>query len=84
MRKVIAAASLSLDGVMQAPGGSKEHPIGGFKHGGWSFHYWDDTMGEVMEPFCHFWMEGCHKKLGQTARAAIAALTAACPFQTRA
>ena len=56
MRKVIAAAFLSLDGVMQAPGGPEEDPTGGFLHGGWTFHYWDDLMGEVMgktmaEPF---------------------------------
>ena len=56
MRKVIAAAFLSLDGVMQAPGGLEEDPSGGFLHGGWTFHYWDDLMGEVMgktmaEPF---------------------------------
>ena len=56
MRKVIAAAFLSLDGVMQAPGGPGEDPTGGFKHGGWTVHYWDDVMGEVMgktmaEPF---------------------------------
>ena len=56
MRKVIAAAFLSLDGVMQAPGGPGEDPTGGFKYGGWTVHYWDDAMGEVMgktmaEPF---------------------------------
>ena len=34
MRKVIAAAFLSLDGVMQAPGGLEENPTGGFQHGG--------------------------------------------------
>lgn len=56
MRKVIAAAFLSLDGVMQAPGGPEEDPTGGFEYGGWTFHYWDDAMGEVMgktmaEPF---------------------------------
>ncbi len=48
MRKVIAATFLSLDGVMQAPGGPEEDPTGGFKHGGWTFHYWDDAMGQVM------------------------------------
>lgn len=56
MRKVIAATFLSLDGVMQAPGGPEEDPTGGFKHGGWTFHYWDNVMGQVMgktmaEPF---------------------------------
>lgn len=48
MRKVIAATFLSLDGVMQAPGGPEEDPTGGFKQGGWTVHYWDDAMGQVM------------------------------------
>lgn len=49
MRKVIAATFVSLDGVMQAPGGPEEDPTGGFQHGGWTFHYWDDAMGQVMD-----------------------------------
>jgi dihydrofolate reductase len=40
---------LSLDGVMQAPGGPQEDPTGGFTEGGWSVGYWDDAMGEVMQ-----------------------------------
>jgi dihydrofolate reductase len=48
MRKVVAAAFTSLDGVMQAPGGPEEDPTGGFKYGGWTFHHWDAAMGEVM------------------------------------
>jgi dihydrofolate reductase len=48
MRKVAAATFVSLDGVMQAPGGPEEDPTGGFAHGGWTFHYWDDAMGQVM------------------------------------
>ncbi|UDL88867.1 dihydrofolate reductase family protein [Mesorhizobium sp. PAMC28654] len=48
MRKIIAATFVSLDGVMQAPGGPEEDPAGGFKFGGWTFHYWDDAMGAVM------------------------------------
>jgi dihydrofolate reductase len=48
MRKIIAATFISLDGVMQAPGGPEEDPAGGFKFGGWTFHYWDDAMGAVM------------------------------------
>lgn len=56
MRQVVAATFLSLDGVMQAPGGPQEDTAGGFSHGGWTFHYWDEAMGEVMgkafaEPF---------------------------------
>jgi dihydrofolate reductase len=48
MRKVVAAAFTSLDGVMQAPGGPEEDPSGGFEHGGWTFPHWDAAMGEVM------------------------------------
>jgi dihydrofolate reductase len=48
MRKVVAAAFASLDGVMQAPGGPLEDPVGGFTHGGWTFHYWDEPMGRFM------------------------------------
>ncbi|HET6172206.1 MAG TPA: dihydrofolate reductase family protein [Gaiellales bacterium] len=39
---------LSLDGVMQAPGGRQEDDSDGFTLGGWSFHYWDEKMGQVM------------------------------------
>ncbi|MER8994730.1 dihydrofolate reductase family protein [Mesorhizobium sp. M0678] len=48
MRKIIAATFVSLDGVMQAPGGPQEDPVGGFNFGGWTFHYWDDVMGAAM------------------------------------
>lgn len=48
MRKVLAGVFVSLDGVMQAPGGPEEDPTGGFKYGGWTTTYWDDVMGEAM------------------------------------
>ncbi len=48
MRKLIVNTFLTLDGVMQAPGGPKEDDSGGFEHGGWSVNYWDDHMGQVM------------------------------------
>ena len=44
MRKLIASTMVSLDGVMQAPGGPDEDPTGGFAFGGWSFSYWGETM----------------------------------------
>ncbi len=56
MRKLIVLTFITLDGVMQAPGGPKEDTSGNFKYGGWSAGYWDDFMGDVMntqmaEPF---------------------------------
>ena len=49
MRKIIAATFVSLDGVMQAPGGPDEDPVGGFKFGGWTFHYFDEVGGAAMD-----------------------------------
>jgi dihydrofolate reductase len=48
MRKLVVNTFLTLDGVMQAPGGPEEDPTGGFTHGGWSVNYWDDQMGQQM------------------------------------
>jgi dihydrofolate reductase len=48
MRKLIVNTFLTLDGVMQAPGGPEEDPTGGFTQGGWSVGYWDDMMGQIM------------------------------------
>jgi dihydrofolate reductase len=56
MRELVVLTFLTLDGVMQAPGGPEEDPDGGFEHGGWSAGYWDEqietAMGEAMSgPF---------------------------------
>jgi dihydrofolate reductase len=48
MRKVIVLSFISLDGVMQAPGAPEEDTSGGFKYGGWTVPYFDETAGEVM------------------------------------
>ncbi|MDP9330658.1 MAG: dihydrofolate reductase family protein [Actinomycetota bacterium] len=48
MRKLIVSTFLTLDGVMQAPGGPEEDEEGAFALGGWSVNYWDDMMGDVM------------------------------------
>jgi dihydrofolate reductase len=48
MRKIVVLTFVSLDGVMQAPGGPEEDPSGDFKFGGWTFPYFDEFAGEVM------------------------------------
>ena len=49
MRKIVVLSFLSLDGVMQAPGGPQEDTSGGFTYGGWSFPYFDEFTGKIME-----------------------------------
>jgi dihydrofolate reductase len=48
MRKLIVGTFLTVDGVLQAPGGPDEDGDGGFTHGGWSVNYWDELMGELV------------------------------------
>ena len=53
MRKLIVSEFITLDGVIQAPGGKDEDRDGGFEHGGWTWPYWHDdigaTFGEMMK-----------------------------------
>src|SRR6188508_142508 len=56
MRKIIVGAQVSLDGIMQAPGGPTEDPTNGFKFGGWAMACFDQEAGEEIgrlfnEPF---------------------------------
>ena len=54
MRKLVVGAFLTLDGVMQAPGGPDEDRDGGFEHGGWLVPFFDDRFGEIMTD----WVDG--------------------------
>ena len=45
MRKLLVSEFVTLDGVMQAPGGKDEDRDGGFEHGGWTLPYWHDDIG---------------------------------------
>ena len=47
MRKLLVSEFVTLDGVMQAPGGKDEDRDGGFEHGGWTLPYWDDAIGDT-------------------------------------
>jgi dihydrofolate reductase len=49
MRKIIVLSMISLDGVMQAPGGPEEDRSEGFKYGGWTFPYGDQIGGKVLQ-----------------------------------
>ena len=49
MRKIIVLSMISLDGVMQAPGGPEEDTSGGFEYGGWTAPYQDEVSGRFIE-----------------------------------
>ncbi|MCW5710245.1 dihydrofolate reductase family protein [Shinella sp.] len=49
MRKIIVGTFVSLDGVMQAPGGPEEDPVGGFRFGGWVAPFFDETAGATID-----------------------------------
>ena len=54
MRKIITTTFVTLDGVMQAPGGPEEDTSGGFKYGGWQYGHFDDsTTGDILNGFMH-------------------------------
>jgi dihydrofolate reductase len=55
MRKLIVSEFMTLDGVMQAPGGVDEDRDGGFEHGGWTVPYWHDDIGKSFVEM----MQGC-------------------------
>jgi dihydrofolate reductase len=48
MRKIVVLSFISLDGVMQAPGGQKEDTSGGFRYGGWTVPYADEFSGSII------------------------------------
>ncbi|HVM21915.1 MAG TPA: dihydrofolate reductase family protein [Sphingomicrobium sp.] len=51
MRKIRGSLFVSLDGVMQAPGGPSEDPTGGFEHGGWLPQFFDEEVGQAIDAF---------------------------------
>ena len=53
MRKLVVDTFVSLDGVMQAPGGPDEDTESGFAHGGWTVPFWDEQMGQFMIESTH-------------------------------
>ena len=55
MRKLVVSEFVSMDGVMQAPGGKDEDRDGGFQHGGWTIPYWHDDIGTTFFEL----MQGC-------------------------
>lgn len=51
MRKITVNVFITLDGVIQAPGGPEEDITGGFKYGGWITNFWDEMLGKILDEF---------------------------------
>ncbi|MHB1482307.1 MAG: dihydrofolate reductase family protein, partial [Bellilinea sp.] len=51
MRKLVVSTFVTLDGVMQAPGGPEEDPAGSFEYGGWTVNYWNEMLDQFMGEF---------------------------------
>lgn len=49
MRKIVVLSFITLDGIMQAPGGPEEDTSGGFRYGGWTVPYFDEFLGKLMD-----------------------------------
>lgn len=49
MRKIIVLSFITLDGIIQAPGGPEEDTSGGFRYGGWTVPYFDELLGKIMD-----------------------------------
>jgi dihydrofolate reductase len=62
MRKILVGAQVSLDGVMQAPGGPWEDPTRGVRFGGWVMPYFDQVFGDEID---HVFRDGCALLLGR-------------------
>ena len=62
MRKIVVGAQVSMDGVMQAPGGPWEDPTKGFKFGGWVMPYFDEVFGKEID---RVFKEQCDLLLGR-------------------
>src|SRR5215510_44829 len=62
MRKLIVGAQVSIDGVMQAPGGPSEDPTKGFRFGGWVMPYFDEVFGEEIDRILN---QNCDLLLGR-------------------
>ena len=72
MRRLIAITHVTLDGVMQSPGGPEEDPRNGFTHGGWVMHYWDDALSQAIDETIAEHArsrEGLEQELGDRVRA---------------